>query len=250
MGLFEKLFGKKSEPQKKSGDLFIEEMAKKIDQEKQKTGNVSPQTINEISKTLADNLFSGELEFTKDENWQASNVEINSSSSKSFSKNKEFSIHWNDGYQNEDKWMNGIVVLRQKGKDLWQKSVERPWDCKVANNGTVICNDSTLSSINYTEEIACKLLAFDVNGNEIINKTFTANIGDNFQISTDGIVAICDTLSSNTQDADSIFVFNLLTKNEIEQYDNSDYEVTKIKIDEVNKAVILKLEDDEYEIKY
>jgi hypothetical protein len=250
MSFLKKLFGK-PKPKKKSGDVFIENIAKKIYDEKQNTGSLSMKTLSDVSKDVVNNMFSGGLEFSKDENWLPPLVQISSSSEKALSKNKEYSVHWQDGYTAEDKWMNGIIVLRQNGKDLWQKTIDRPFDCKVANNGTVICNDSTISSLEYTKDISCKLWVLDAIGNVLFEKILTANIGDNFLISTDGTIAVFDTLNSKTEDANSIFVYILASGQLVEQFENAEGEVSKIKIDELSRTVRLNLEDnDEYEIKY
>lgn len=177
-------------------------------------------------------------------------MDISIVSTKKMSLNNEYSIYWIDGHTDEKgKWCNGRVQLNRNNKVVYNNQIERPFKCNVSNNGVVICDDSTKNSLDYTKKIKSRLFCFDSRGFIMFKKQFSANIGDIFMIDPNGEIAIVDTLYSDTNHSNKIFVFNLLNGKIIDQVEKN--EIISTKIDETNRKVICILVDnDSIEIKY
>jgi tetratricopeptide (TPR) repeat protein len=108
-------------------------------------------------------------------------------------------IGFRDGHQEK-----GRLTLVKDKKILFEKKLERPNDCKVSNDGFVICCD-WLDSM----DLAGEFLVYNERGDEIIRYRTQANLGY-CQISPDSKFAIVETYNSNNDDGNKIFIFDLL----------------------------------------
>jgi tetratricopeptide (TPR) repeat protein len=124
------------------------------------------------------------------------------------SPNKQFLIAWIDGDLDQGvigarKEGNGKFLIIENGKIILRGEVERPNDCKIANNGSFIINDwlfsNRLNGIFY---------AYEKTGEELISHRFSANLRDNC-ISSDGKFAACTLGNSNSKDGGLLAVFDL-----------------------------------------
>ncbi|QLG43976.1 hypothetical protein [Costertonia aggregata] len=91
--------------------------------------------------------------------------------------------------------------------------MERPNDCKVSNDGIVICCDW----LNWTELSGCFKI-FDSFGEELISIKTKANLG-NSSISLDSKIALVETHNSDNEDGDKIFLFDIPNRNLIAKLD-------------------------------
>lgn len=124
------------------------------------------------------------------------------------SPNKQFLIAWIDGDLDHGvigalKEGKGKFLIIENGELILRGEVERPNDCKIANNGNFIINDwlfsNALSGIFY---------AYDKTGKELICCKFSANLKDNC-ISSDGKFAACTLCNSSSKDSGLLAVFDL-----------------------------------------
>jgi len=104
------------------------------------------------------------------------------------------------GYRTEGK---GHFVLVESGKVLFSKECQRPNDGRVSNNGTVIVCDWL-----FGDQIGSKLLAYNVDGQQILERRFTANAYNN-GISADGQFAVVQLCNSDTDDGNKLDLFDL-----------------------------------------
>lgn len=130
-----------------------------------------------------------------------------------YSRNNKFCILFRDGHWVDNKWKKGDLALIQGKKLLFKRKVERPNDCHVSDNGTVICCDWM-----KTEELSGKFLIFDSLGEEIFMLKTSANLGSS-GISHDGKIAIFETHSSDTEDGDKLFLIDIEEKQLINRFE-------------------------------
>ena len=99
----------------------------------------------------------------------------------------------------------GFMLLEDR-KLILKVFLPRPNNGKVANNGIFIIN----SSIDMSNELKGKFVAYNKKGKELVSHNFTANIESN-SLSNDGRYAICQTYHSNTTDSNTVTCFDLVT---------------------------------------
>lgn len=98
----------------------------------------------------------------------------------------------------------GRLTLVKNGDILFEKILQRPNDCKVSNDGFVICSD-WLDSLDLCGEF----LVYNNQGDEVVKHRTKANLG-NSQISSDSRFAIVETYNSNNDDGNKIFIFDII----------------------------------------
>lgn len=149
-----------------------------------------------------------------------------------FSNDKTFCVVFADGFSESDKWTKGTVGLLKNGKQVFTKKFDRPHDCKVSNNGTVIICDW-----GNTDKLAGDFIVLDEKGNEIFIRVVKANIGT-CTISNDGHYSIFETYSSDTEDSNKIFVIDIKNKSEINSFERQ-FAFIKADIDTTQKQITL-----------
>ena len=132
---------------------------------------------------------------------------------KKYSENKEYCIQFRDGHEENGKWKNGQLALLKNNILQYKKTIARPHDCIVTNEGIVICTDWL-----NTTSLAGKFLILNSIGEEIFSKKTTANIG-NLAVSKDSKIAIFETHSSESNDGDKIFVIDTEKKELHKKFD-------------------------------
>ena len=151
-----------------------------------------------------------------------------------YSPNKKYCVHFCDGHFENDKWENGNIALLKGSTILFRKKIQRPNDCHVSNDGTVLCCDWLNS-----DELTGKFLIFDASGQMLYSKKTKANLGT-CSISDDSSLALFETHNSDTNDGNKIFIIDILLKsisNKIER----PFSFNKASIDTFNN--IIKLEN-------
>jgi len=97
----------------------------------------------------------------------------------------------------------GPFVLLRGEEIITSGSLQRPNDGKVANNGVFIFNDWM-----FGEGLKGTFCAFSPNGAEILSHRFKANLYNN-GLSKDGEFAVCQTANSETNDGNTLTLFDL-----------------------------------------
>lgn len=97
---------------------------------------------------------------------------------------------------------NEYVLLKNE-KIICKRTVPRPNDCKIANNGTFIINGWDSSN-----NLSGTFYAFNNKGNLILKNNLKANLFNN-GLSRDGRYATCQTCSSKNEDNNKLFFFDL-----------------------------------------
>jgi hypothetical protein len=123
-----------------------------------------------------------------------------------YSPNENFCVYFSDGHIENSNWKPGDLSLFEKENLIFSKKIERPNNCKVNNNGTIVCCDWL-----NTENCEGNFISFDKKGNEIFSKKTNANLGL-CCISENSDFSFFETYSSNNEDSNKIFLVNLSTK--------------------------------------
>jgi len=89
-----------------------------------------------------------------------------------YSPNKQYCLFFANGYFNSAVFVEGMIALIRDKKLLFKRSIRRPHDCHVSNNGIVICSDWLTSS-----ELTGIFLVFDISGGLLFERVATANLG-------------------------------------------------------------------------
>lgn len=152
--------------------------------------------------------------------------------SEEYSPNKVFCVSYCDGHYENDSWQNGEVALIKDKTLLFRKEIQRPNDCHVSNNGIVICCDWQNS-----DALTGTFLIFDTTGEQIFSKKTSANLNA-CAISGNSKVALFETLNSNTEDSDSIFIVDIEQKIIIQKLERPS-SFNKAIIDTDNKLIKL-----------
>jgi len=105
----------------------------------------------------------------------------------------------------EREFKEGFILLEDQ-KLILKDFFPRPHRGKVANNGTFILN----SYIDRSNELKGRFVAYNKEGNELVNHLYSANLGGN-GLSNDGRLAVCQTSHSNTSDDNTVTCFDLIT---------------------------------------
>ncbi|WP_268223537.1 tetratricopeptide repeat protein [Sinomicrobium oceani] len=166
-------------------------------------GNTTTFTIDLNEEELLKRLKNGEIGRGNSNRQKSIDNITGFYGSKQYSDNKEYCVVYCDGHSINDKWKNGKLALIKKRKLLFEKSIQRPNDCYVSNNGFVICCDWL-----NAEELAGRFIIFDINGEIVFSKKTTANLGA-CGISNDSKIAIFETNNSDTEDGDKIFIIDI-----------------------------------------
>ena len=161
------------------------------------------------------------------------------------SPNGLYDVYFSGGHMENDTWMGGKVALIKDRKVLFTKTLQRPNDCKVSNNGIVICCDWL---DNWTELMGC-FKVFDNSGKELISIRTKANLGNN-AISFDSEIGLVETHYSNNEDGNKIFLFDIPRCKLIAKIERPTSFV-KAKVDSERKRVTLvEKEGIEFEIDF
>ena len=149
-----------------------------------------------------------------------------------FSENKKYCVVFQDG-DNPNKKGYFTLVDTNKIEILFEKRINRPHDCLVANNGLTICSDW-----KYWSKSGSCFYVFDISGNIIFDYKTSENIGDLVDIDILGTVACFDLCLSN-----ELIIIDLINK-QVSLRIPKDY-TTGIELNLNNRNVLLKYNDDE-----
>ncbi|TZF83916.1 hypothetical protein FW774_10695 [Pedobacter sp. BS3] len=152
---------------------------------------------------------------------------------KKYSLNRQYCVSYADGYYDNNKWKNGDIALVKDNKLLFKKKLQRPNDCFVNNDGTVIVCDWLNSGA-----LTGKFFVFSTTGEELFSKKTTANLG-NCAISDNSQIALFETHNSDTNDGDKIFIVDIPNKQIIRKFERPASFNNAI-IDTENKRIRLK----------
>lgn len=159
------------------------------------------------------------------------------SGNQNFSGNKEYAIIAKDYGNDENK---GRLALIHQRNLLFSKQLERPKECKVTNDGVVICCD-----ILNSPDLSGNFVVFDKEGFILFEKRTTANLG-NCLISKDSKYAVFNTLGSDTDDANSIFIVDVFSGKMLNKFSSTlslylgsvDSENEILKLKDNNKLIV------------
>lgn len=131
------------------------------------------------------------------------------------SENSKFLVAFQDGHidatSGKSRWVDGEVYLISNGQDIiWKKTMERPNNAHVSNDGVVAVEDWLNS-----KELCGALRVFDVSGNQLMEKRLDLNIGTS-NISPDGKYAVVTTCNPDN----SIYLFDTRSGNLLWKYKN------------------------------
>jgi hypothetical protein len=135
----------------------------------------------------------------------------------SYSPNRRYTIAWRDsdveglvgGFRDKGE---GDYVLLDEERVLTHRRLQRPNDGKVADTGRFVINDWL-----FGDGLKGTFYAFEPDGTLILSKRFHANLHDS-GVSSDGSLAVCQTLQSDSTDANLLTVFDLARKTIIAQW--------------------------------
>ena len=151
-----------------------------------------------------------------------------------YSPNKEYCVSFCEGQRDSGRWRNGNIALLKGQSLLYKHKSQRPNDCKVTNDGIVICCDW----LNSEEGLTGKFIIFDVTGEVIFSKKTTANLGY-CAISEDSTVAVFETYASETSDSDKLFIVDVGLKKITAKFDRPSA-FNNIEIDATKQRLLLK----------
>jgi len=143
------------------------------------------------------------------------------------SSNKQYLGIFHDGHlevsDNKESWINGSVCMIENENLLWTKEIERPIDIAVSDNGImVIVANPYRAKVPDTKpvpgiDLGGEISVIDKVGNTILEESFTSNVYT-CAISSDGKLVFSSTLIPD----DSIYCFNIDTKQQEWKYKNHD----------------------------
>lgn len=207
----------------------------------EKLVNVSSKTIDRNTSELTIELNEQELlrrinngTLRSENNEQSIEKITGFYGTKKYSKNKEYCVQFCDGHEENGKWKNGELALLKNNTLLFKKSLQRPHDCIVTNEGIVICSDWL-----NTSSLTGKFIVLNSFGEEIFSKKTTANIGSS-AISNDSKIAIFETHNSESTDGDKIFIIDIENRGLYKKFDKI---VSFKKATIQNEINIIKLQD-------
>ncbi len=158
------------------------------------------------------------------------------------SPNQKYTLVLKDAYKVEDdktgnvELVNGEFLLLELDKLILSGKVNKPINGKVADNGTFILSDWLgLSDREDDEEQASRFFAVNKYGEELINHQYLAGLGLSF-ITPDGKYAICQTMSSNTDDSQTVSFFDISSKLLVWQIKPVPFNVNSLEIDQNKKT--------------
>jgi hypothetical protein len=132
------------------------------------------------------------------------------------SPNQRYKLAWMDAYGNRGgyrKTGDGRYLLLEGNHIVYEGKMPRPNDGKVANNGVVILHDW-----GFSDSLSGTFWAFDIKGNKIVSRRFSANLMLN-AISSDGHYAVSFTAyAENSPDANIVVLYDLEKGNVISQW--------------------------------
>jgi hypothetical protein len=148
------------------------------------------------------------------------------------SPDKNYCVSFIDGYENNGKWENGTIILLHHQKILFRKSIQRPNDCHVSNDGIVICCDW-----QNTNALSGRFIIFNSLGEQIFTNKISANLGVS-SISENSEYAIFESHYSETDDGSKIFIVDVKKKSIIHKIERPT-SFNRAIIDSVNKRISL-----------
>ena len=108
----------------------------------------------------------------------------------------------------------GRYILFDQDRIIWEGRLDRPNDGKVADDGTFILNDWHF----FSGELRGTFCAFRVTGEPIVKLKFEANLYNN-GLSSDGVLACCQTNNSeNRNDSSVLTIFDLQKGRELSRW--------------------------------
>jgi hypothetical protein len=147
-----------------------------------------------------------------------------------YSYNKVFCVSYCDGYYENNKRKLGEIALVKDKTLLFKKKIPRPNDCKVSNEGIVICCDW-----NSYDGLDGRFLIFDTTGKQLFSKKTNANLGT-CAISDDSKIAIFETHNAQNNDGNKVFIVDVELKKLIQTFERICVIDTTI-IDTANKII-------------
>lgn len=143
------------------------------------------------------------------------------------SPNKQYVGIFHDGHlevsDNNESWISGFVGIIENENLLWIKKIERPGSIAVSDNGiTVIVDNQYKTKVSETKPVSGidrggKINVIDKIGKTVFEESFTSNPYA-CTISSDGKLIFNSTLIPD----DSIYCFNINTKQQEWKYKNHD----------------------------
>jgi tetratricopeptide (TPR) repeat protein len=140
------------------------------------------------------------------------------------SDNERFTVGFRDLYYEEDKPINGEIILIENNEFKYRKKFIRPNDAIVSNSGIVVFCDWLESN-----QLNGDFIILDLNGEIIYKKNVEANLGI-CSISFDSSIALFETFSSDNDDSNKIFVIDVFKRNLISAF-SKEFRFKNIKID-------------------
>lgn len=132
------------------------------------------------------------------------------------------------------------TLLSDLGQALASGRLERPHDGKVADNGSFI-----LSDWMFGDGLNGRLCAFRVDGQRLLEREFSANLGSN-GISYDGSIAICQTANApGSPDSNRHFLFDLEAGQEVASWVQETGWTQSYEVDPARQSVVLVGQDNE-----
>ena len=123
------------------------------------------------------------------------------------SENGKYLVAFTDGHMDSSGgktiWVNGQVYLIENNQNIvWKKTLERPNNAHVSNDGIVAVEDWLNS-----KDLCGSMIIFDKTGNKIMEHRLDSNIGSS-NISPDGKYAVVSTCNPDN----SIYLLSLSKK--------------------------------------
>jgi hypothetical protein len=160
-----------------------------------------------------------------------------------YSPDKNFYIVAEDGWTENEKWKNGSIALVCGKKLLFKKKLQRPNEVHVSNGGISVCCDWLKS-----DALDGRFIILDTTGKIIFEKNTTANLGS-AGISADSSIALFETYSSPTEDADSIFVIDVPNSTILNQF-KRPVAYNGFTIDTEKERIVLNADGFNFEVNY
>lgn len=156
----------------------------------------------------------------------------------SFWENK-YKLICNSGrFEVDEKWMPGKIALMKKGKIIFRKDFERPWNPRISKNGIIILVDWLTPLSKTKNPKTSKFFIISENGEELYKRNFDAYI-QNHIISEDGKYAIAETAGKKDEnDNNKLFLLKVET-NEITVIKKPNFIIENIKLDTQAKIIHL-----------
>lgn len=129
------------------------------------------------------------------------------------SSNGRFTLLWSDRTWSNGNLVSGRYALIDGDRVIIDRSMARPQDGKVTDDGICILNDW-----GATENLCGTFHAYGADGRPLVEASFAANLYNN-GLSPDGRIAVCQTCSApDSSDGSVLCVFDLVAGAEISRW--------------------------------